>query len=238
MPSQSFAFKKFLIHQDKCAMKVGTDAVLLGSWVNAVNPENMLDIGTGTGIISLMLGQRFQGNIDAIDIDGSAYLQALENIENCGWGTRIRVYHTSFQDFLNSTSKKYDLIVTNHPYFTRCSKARGQERHLARHNDLLPFCELTSGVASILKPEGRFCLVLPYDGLECFVALAKKSKLYLTRLTRVKTTEEKSKTKRVLMQFEKSPTGFSEDMLIIEKNQRHQYTEEYKNLTREFYLNF
>src|ERR1017187_8250144 len=115
MSNTTFAFKQFTIKQDKCAMKVGTDAVLLGAWVNSVNSKNILDIGTGTGVIAIMLAQKSDANIDAIDIDEKAVQQALQNVNSCPWKERINVHHTAFQNFSANQQKKYDLIVSNPP---------------------------------------------------------------------------------------------------------------------------
>ena len=123
MSNQTFVFKQFKIVQDKCAMKVGTDAVLLGSWVNASNAKTILDIGTGTGIISLMLAQKSGARIDAIDIDTNAFIQASENVNDCAWKDRIDVHHISLQQFTKESDHKYDLIVSNPPYFVDSSKA-------------------------------------------------------------------------------------------------------------------
>ena len=135
MSNQEFAFKQFNILQSKCAMKVGTDAVLLGSWVNCPNAKTILDIGTGTGIIALMLAQKIGGKIDAIDIDENAFTQAKENITNSKWHERIQIFHTSLQLFSEQSNRKYDLIVSNPPYFVDSSKALEESR---THSPLFP----------------------------------------------------------------------------------------------------
>lgn len=238
MPSNTFAFKQFMVKQDKCAMKVGTDAVLLGAWVSTEGAKSILDVGTGTGIIALMLAQRSKAVIDAIDIDPNACLQARENAESSPWKDRLTIYHESFQTFAQRAGQKYDLIVSNPPFFVDSSKASHIERTISRHTDLLPYDELIDGVLKVLEPEGRFCVILPAKEGEQFRDLASEKQLYLCRLTRVRTRADKATEKRLLMQFARKPHSFSENTLVIEKDARHSYTDEYKELTREYYLAF
>ena len=218
-------------------MKVGTDAVLLGCWVNAEKAQHILDIGTGTGIIALMLAQKSSASIDAIDIDANACLQASENKNACKWKDRIEIRHSALQNFSKDSTKKYDVIVSNPPYFIDSSKALGIERTTARHTDQLPFEELIDGVVNLLSKNGKFCLILPFKESETFIEIANEKKLFLTKLMRVKTTETKV-PKRMLMQFELSRKTFSENYIIIEKKERHSFTEEYIEFTKEYYLGF
>ena len=237
MPNQEFVFKQFKILQDKCAMKVGTDAVLLGAWVNSPNAKTILDIGTGTGIIALMLAQKIGAKIDAIDIDENAFTQAQENVKMCCWKERINVHHISLQQFAIENSSGYDLIVSNPPYFVDSSKANEESRTNARHTDQLPYIDLMNGILKLLNPTGKFYVILPKKESESFCELAKENKLFLTKLTRVITRTDKPE-KRLLMRFEFTPKTFSEDSIIIEEDERHSYTNEYKELTKEYYLNF
>jgi len=237
MANQEFVFKQFKIVQDKCAMKVGTDAVLLGSWVNTTNANSILDIGTGTGIVALMLAQRSNAMIDAIDIDQNAYIQATENINACKWKDHIRVHHISLQQFVMEQTDKYDLIVSNPPYFVDSSKASGESRSNARHTDQLPYDDLLNGVLKLLSPIGKFYVILPTKESELFRDMAEENKLFLTKLTRVVTRTDKPE-KRWLMRFEFTRKSFSEDSIIIEEDERHSYTDAYKELTKEYYLGF
>ncbi len=218
-------------------MKVGTDAVLLGSWVNPSHAKTILDIGTGTGIIALMLAQRCGAKIDAIDIDSNAFVQASENAANCTWKDRIHIHHTSLQQFTKVSDHKYDLIVSNPPYFVDSSKALVESRTNARHTDQLPFHELLNGVLALLNQTGKFYVILPTKESEVFREMAEEHKLYLTKLTRVVTRADKPE-KRLLMRFEFTKRAFSEDSIVIEEDERHSYTEAYKELTREYYLAF
>lgn len=237
MSSQEFVFKQFTILQDKCAMKVGTDAVLLGSWVTTPGVKKILDIGTGTGIIALMLAQKSSATIDAIDIDENAYLQALQNVNNCKWNERIHVHHTSLQQFAFSTHHKYDLIVSNPPYFVDSSKASEESRTNARHTDQLPFDDLLNGVLNLLSPTGKFYVILPTKESQVFREMAEKQHLFLTKLTRVITRTDKPE-KRLLMKFKFTQKVVEEDSIIIENEGRHCYTNEYTELTKDYYLGF
>ncbi|MGZ3884268.1 MAG: tRNA1(Val) (adenine(37)-N6)-methyltransferase [Bacteroidia bacterium] len=238
MSGTTFAFKQFVIQQDKCAMKVGTDAVLLGAWVIPNGSLRILDIGTGTGIIALMLAQKSNAEIHAIDIEKSAYEQARINIEESVFKHRVSVSHQSLQEFSKSNSKKFDLIVTNPPYFVGSLKNSDSDRSHARHADVLPYVELVDGVKQLLNPKGKFCLILPKKEAEQFRELAENKGFHLSKLLRVRTRLDKDEEKRHLMQFEFSPSEFSESTLVIEKDERKSYTDEYKKLTSEYYIHF
>ncbi len=236
--STIFAFKQFVINQDKCAMKVSTDAVLLGAWVIPNGSLNILDIGTGTGVIALMLAQKSKAQIHAIDIDKTAFEQAKLNFEESIFKDHLSAEHNSLQTFAKSRSKKFDLVVTNPPYFVDSLKNSDSNRSNARHADILPYLELIEGVKAVMNERGKFCLILPKNEAIQFRELAESKGLHLSKLLRVKTTLDKGEEKRHLMQFEFRPTEFSESTLVIEKDERHSYTEEYKNLTQDYYLHF
>lgn len=238
MPNTSFAFKQFIIKQDKCAMKVGTDAVLLGAWVMPNGSKYVLDIGTGTGVITLMLAQKTEAHIDAIDIDEDAVIQAKQNALGSNFKDQITVTQISLQEYAKNCNRKYNLIVTNPPYFEQSLKSSDEQRSHARHADVLPFEELLDGVLKLLDEKGKFCLILPTLEAEKFRALAEKRGLHLSKLLRVKSRIDKDTDKRHLMQFEVKPTEFSEKTIAIELSERHQYTEDYKELTKDYYVNF
>ncbi len=218
-------------------MKVGTDAVLLGAWVNASNARTILDIGTGTGIISLMLAQKSDALIDSIDLDKNAYMQAQENVGTCKWKDRIQVHHISLQQYAINSKHKYDLIVSNPPYFVDSSKALEESRTNARHTDQLPFSDLLDGVLKLLSPAGKFYVILPTKESQLFREMAEEQNLHLTKLTRVITRTDKPE-KRLLMKFEFSQKAVEEDTITIEQDERHCYTEQYKELTKDYYLAF
>ncbi len=234
MSETSFRFRQFTIHQDKCAMKVGTDAVLLGSYVNARNASTILDIGTGTGVIALMLAQKSNGYIQAIDIDENAFRQSNENFKISPWYNRLFSKHKSLQEFSSSYHEKFDLIVTNPPYFHHASKPLIESRLNARHGDLLTFDELLEGVIKLLKPEGRFFLILPCrEGLE-FLDKAQRKEFFCRHILRVKTKADKNE-KRVIMEFGFRFGLMSEDEIIIQEEDGS-FTQEYIDLTSEYYI--
>lgn len=238
MPNSAFAFKQFNVKQDKCAMKVGTDAVLLGSWIQPNVSTHILDIGTGTGVIALMLAQKTNASIVGIDIDVSATQQAQENVDESKFKNSITLFNTSFQDYVKTTSLKFQLIVSNPPFFEQSLKSSDEKRSNARHADVLPFDELLEGVIKVLDESGKFCLILPTLEADKFRNMAQKKGLYLSKLLRVKSRVDKDTDKRHLMQFEFKPTEFSEETIAIEEDERHSYTEAYKELTKAYYLNF
>ena len=238
MSNPSFIFKQFTVFQHKGAHKVGTDAVLIGSWAQVEKARNILDIGTGTGIIALMMAQKSNAHIDAIDIEQSSFEQAQENVSHSQWHDRISVHHSSLQDFAKGRESKYDVIITNPPYFVDSYKAPDEERSHARHNDTLPFTDLVGGVKQLLSPEGKFYIILPTREATDFKNLAEKKGLYLVKRLRVKTKLINDTEKRHLMQFSFSKHPLTDQTLSIEKEGHHDYTDEYKLLTGDFYLNF
>lgn len=238
MSNSTFAFKQFVIKQDKCAMKVSTDAVLLGAWVIPNGSQNILDIGTGTGVIALMLAQKSKGKIHAIDIDKSAYEQAKINFAESVFKDHLSIEHKSLQEFSKTVGVKFDLIVTNPPYFVDSLKNSDSNRSNARHADVLPYIELIEGVKAVMSEKGKFCLILPKNEALKFRELAEARGFHLSKLLRIRTTLDKDEEKRHLMQFEFRPTEFSESTLVIEKDERHSYTDEYKKLTQDYYIHF
>lgn len=239
MPGTTFAFKQFIIKQDKCAMKVGTDAVLLGAWIKPNESTiKILDIGTGTGVIALMLAQKTSAHIDAIDIDEEACLQANQNVTESKFANQVTITYSSFQSFTKTSNNKYNLIVTNPPYFEQSLKSTDEQRSHARHADVLPFEELLDGVIKLLDIKGKFCLILPTLEAVKFRYMAEKKGLSLSKLLRVKSKIDKDIEKRHLMQFEFKASEFSEQTIAIEEEERHQYTKAYKDLTKDYYLNF
>ncbi len=219
-------------------MKVGTDGVLLGAWADVSKAKCMLDIGTGTGLIALMLAQRSAAVIDAVEIESSAYHQATENVKASQWKDRINVFHQSIQDFSKTQPKFYDLIVSNPPYFSRSFSSADKQKQLARHTDSLSFEALIRAVNSLLAPKGVFSLILPTDQAEHLINIAQEQNLFLFKELRVYPTQHKPE-KRRLMSFSRQATvNFLSESLIIEPKQRHQYSPEYIALTKDFYLKF
>lgn len=234
MSETTFRFRQFAINQDKCAMKVGTDAVLLGAWVNANGSRNILDIGTGTGIIALMIAQKSNGMIHAIDIDDGAFRQSKENFRISPWQERLLSIHISFQDFAATSEKTYDLVVSNPPYFHHASKPPEELRSQARHHDQLTFDDLVLGTKRILTPEGKFCVILPIkEGME-FMDIAMRHGLFCQRMMKVKTKQDRP-DKRVMMEFT-TRFGVMDESHIIIHDSIDQFSRAYRELTGEFYL--
>lgn len=235
--SQSFEFKQFTIQQEKCKMKVGTDAVLLGAWVNCGNSNKILDIGTGTGVIAIMLAQRTTDNINihAVEVDDLAFAQASANAEATIWKDRITIYHSSIQDFQTRVSD-YDLIVCNPPFFTGGTFSSDQQRRAARHAVKLPHGDLLIAVRRLLSPEGRFAVILPFlEGMR-FQELALQYNLYCAQQVEVRTLPSKPVT-RVLLEFQKTeqPTVKSSHILQ-DQEESNQYTDAHKQLIEPFLL--
>lgn len=232
--SASFAFKQFTIVQDQCAMKVGTDGVLLGAWAT---PKSglVLDIGTGTGLIALMLAQRIKNaQIDAIEIEENAVLEAQQNVVNSKWNDRIKIIPSSLQSYFPNL--QYDLIVSNPPFFTNAFQPKKTDRATARHTNNLTFDELILNAFRLLKTNGIFALVLPINEAVQFIEKAQLHHFFLRRKCEVKPNLLKA-PKRVLLEFVKTkPIKIIEENLTIETNKRHHYTTEYEELTSSFYL--
>jgi tRNA1Val (adenine37-N6)-methyltransferase len=232
-----FQFKQFSVEQDRTAMKIGTDGVLLGAWTPIENnPFSILDIGTGTGIIALMLAQRSSAEqIDALEIDEAAYEQATDNFENSHWNDRLFCFHAGLDEFVEEPEDEYDLIVSNPPFYSEDYKSSSDQRDLARFQDAMPFEDLIEAAALLLSENGIFSVIIPFKEESTFLALAKEYELFPLKITRVKGTPT-SEMKRSLLAFSRNETpNFPFDELIIE-TARHIYTPEYIELTKDFYL--
>ncbi|MBV7334214.1 methyltransferase [Chloroflexi bacterium TSY] len=266
MPNPYFRFKQFVIYQDRCAMKVGTDGVLLGAWVSLAHAHQILDIGTGTGLIALMLAQRVaqyncadsllvaRGNssdsaartgssrrIDAIEIDEAAYEQACENVERSPWAEQIDVHHLSMQAYTNMCQRRYDLIVSNPPYFANSYQSRQASRNTARHSNQLEPTELLSAADRLLKVGGRLALIYPYEQMQAVLKQTQEHGLYCRRKLYVQPTPE-SPVKRLLVELEKrfsfvEPPPCHETTIALELA-RHVYTPEFIDLIRDFYVKY
>lgn len=241
--NKPFSFKQFTIEQDRCAMKIGTDGVLLGAWTAIQdNTYNILDIGSGTGIIALMLAQRsIADTIEAIELDGDAFEQCTENFENSPWGDRLFCFHAGFDEFVDEYTEEepdeyelYNLIVSNPPFYSEEVTSGNSARDSARQNTSLPFDELLEGVSKLLTKKGSFSTIIPFKEEVNFIEIAKEFNLFPKRITRVKGNPE-TEIKRSLLELNFTQTETVIDVLIIEK-ERHVYTNAYKELTKDFYL--
>lgn len=232
-----FQFKQFAVNQDQCAMKIGTDGVLLGAWVPTdTRPKTILDIGTGTGIIALMLAQRFDSHqIDALEIDENAYEQAVDNFESSPWSDRLFCFHAGLDEFVEEPEDEYDLIVSNPPFYIEDYRSENPQRDLARFQEAMPFEDLVEAAALLLSENGIFAVIIPFKEEDNFLELAKEYELFPIKITRVKGTHE-TQIVRSLLAFRRYELAvLTTDELVIEIN-RHEYTDDYIALTKDFYL--
>lgn len=230
----TFKFKQFSVKDTRSAMKVGTDGVLLGAWVSLRGDEaHILDVGTGSGVIALMLAQRTTDSvIVGIDIDAPSVEDASDNFKKSPWASRMAAFHT---DFAAMQQFPYELIVSNPPYFVNSLKAPDARRSDARHTDCLPYAALVRGAAANTAPTGRLAVVLPAEESGLFAAQAREAGFHLSHICRVRTTAKKP-FKRCLMEFSKNECEPLEEQLTIQGES--DFTPEYKSLTKDFYLKF
>ena len=233
----TFNFKQFTIQQDRCAMKIGTDGVLLGAWCPIDNnPFSVLDIGAGTGILSLMLAQRSNAEqIDSLEIDEEAYEQCVENFENSPWSDRLFCFHAGLDEFVDEPEDEYDLIISNPPFYSEDFKSDNSQRDLARFQDALPFEDLIEAANLLLSENGIFAVIIPFKEEKNFIDLCAEVELYPVKVTRVKGTPTTPIIRSLLVFKRYELSTLTADELIIETS-RHQYTDDYINLTKDFYL--
>jgi len=233
---EPFHFKQFSVNQKNCTMKVGTDGVLLGAWADVSKAKKVLDIGTGTGLIALMMAQRLpEAEIHAVEISEESCELAKQNFSETKWSNRLKVFNSPIQDFAKFTDHRYDLIVSNPPFFSGGTFSSNEDKNLMRHTVRLPNGDLLNAVRRLLNKSGRFLLILPYiEGLR-FEEMARQYHFYVTKKTSVLPTKDKP-VERLLMEFSYEEQKLVEKTLIVETDQRHVYTEEYIALTKDFYL--
>lgn len=235
MANSYFRFKQFTVNQHLCAMKVGIDGVLLGARTDTGNCKNILDIGTGTGLIALMLAQRCSAKIMAIDIDPGAIRQANENISSSPWPDRIETREISLQDYSEQTNDKFDLIVSNPPYFINALKSPDPSRSTARHTYRLTHTELLLYSKKLLAEKGKICIILPVnEGFDC-INYAKTIDLFCSKLVEVYPKPDKP-VKRLIMEFITDRVETENSKIVIETTERHRYSEDFSLLLKDFYL--
>lgn len=215
---------------------MGTDGVLLGASADIEGAKNILDIGSGTGLVALMIAQRCEADIEAIEPDHESYLQACDNVSLSKWSSRIKIIETSLQNY-NPGYKKFDLIVTNPPYFIDSLQSPDPRKSAARHNNSLNSEDLLEGVSRLLNESGRFQLIMPYVEGNIFIAEAQKYDLYCNSILKIKPLPT-AEIRRLILTFGRQRVLTVEKFLTIERGKRHEFTEDYINLTKEFYLKF
>lgn len=236
MPNPYFKFKKFTIYHDKCAMKVGTDGVLLGSWAGSgYSPKRILDIGAGSGLIALMLAQRFKNaEIEAVEIETECAKQCEENALASPFKDRIKSTNTSIQEFAHKNEDKFDLLVSNPPFFIDSFTSDNDERNTARHNNSLRQHDLLRAVTDLSHHKSVFAIILPVKEGDLFIVKAREYPWYLNNQVYIKGSAE-SKEKRVLLEFTKSENTLVKSQLIVEEK-RGVYTKAFSHLVKDFYL--
>jgi len=237
--SQPFEFKQFKIAQDACTMKVGTDGILLGASVEVAGVEKILDIGCGSGLIGIMLAQRTKESvIHAVEIDEAAYLQAAGNMALSPWKKRLEAFCCSIQDYSMVTDHRYDLVVSNPPFFSGGTFSANEDRNNVRHTVKLPNGDLLMAARKLLKKNGRFCVILPYlEGLR-FQEQAEQYGFHCTKMTEV-VPKEGRPVERLILQFELEANELESKELVTNELVVHEadgkYTAAYVDLTKAFY---
>lgn len=232
MSNVFFRFKQFTVYHDLCAMKVGTDGVLLGAWADCGDCGSILDVGTGSGLIALMTAQRSRAQIDALDIDAGACKQAAVNVERSPFSSRIRVVHEDYRTF--HSEDLYDLIVSNPPYFSLSPENPDDRKAKARHSVSLSFEELVRKSSLLLRDNGKLAVIVPFEARTTWNRQTLSCRLSLLRETSVRSKPDKP-PKRILLEYVKGKAERVErtELVISRENQ---YTPEYIALTGAFYL--
>jgi tRNA1Val (adenine37-N6)-methyltransferase len=236
MANNYFIFKQFTINQDKCSFKVGTDGVLLGACADVSEVKKILDVGTGTGLIALMVAQRSEADIVAIEPDKDSFSQACSNVAVSKWNKRIKVENTSLQDY-NPGLLKFGLIISNPPFFSDSLKNPDAGKAAARHNDTLSNKDLLEGAVRLMAEGGRLQLIMPYVEGNILIAEAQEYGLYCNNILKIKPLPT-SEIRRFILTFSNQRQKATEKFLTIEHGKRHEFTEEYRNLTKDYYLRF
>lgn len=232
-----FQFKQFNIQDEKSALRVGTDAVLLGAYVMPKKSKAILDIGCGSGIIALMMAQKSTSLIDAIDIDFESIQEAKINFGNSPWSKQLIAIHSSISDYVKQSNKKYDLIISNPPFFNNSLKSISDRNNLSKHTLSLSHEELLSGVKNLLMADGEFYVILPFDQMSPFLNTALIAGLFCTQKLIIYPTTKKPANRIILGLRNNHPIKTNEESLSI-RDSSGNFTEQYKTLTRDFYINF
>jgi tRNA1Val (adenine37-N6)-methyltransferase len=235
MANSYFSFKQFTIHQGRASFKVGTDGVLLGACADVTGVKRILDIGTGTGLIAIMLAQRCDAEIVAIEPDYESFLQCYENVDLCRWKDRIKVENITLQDYTDKES--FDLIVTNPPYFSDSLRNPDTRKSYGRHNDSLTNEELLRCTSRLMAENGRLQVIMPYAEGNVLITEAYEYGFFCNSILKIRPLPA-SATRRMILTLSRNRLKPTEKFLTIESGGRHEFTDDYKNLTKEFYLKF
>ena len=236
--SGGFRFRQFSVRDDRCAMRVGTDGILLGAWVDVEHATRILDIGTGCGLIALMMAQRNSAaRIDAIEIDAAAARQATENVASSPWSESISVLNESLDDFAcnDGPERRYDLIVCNPPFFAGSTLSADDRRKAARHGEQLTFEQLFKSVKQLLLPDGRLAIIVPFDRLDESKQLASAFDLSITKLVDVAPLTDLPPN-RMLIEFANDKKSQPINSRIAVYQSRGLYSQEFWAITRHYYL--
>jgi len=236
MPKNSFTFKQFTINQDLCAMKVCTDACVFGASTEVENVNRILDIGTGTGLLSLMLAQRTNAQIDSVEIDEDAYQQALKNVKISKFAEKIEVHHLRIQDFF--TTKNYDLIISNPPFYQQSLKSNDAKANMALHGVELSFDDLIDSVVRLLSIDGKFTVLLPPFEIQKLIKIAQKKGLYLSKKMSIRHDETKPVFRVIATFLTQKIVDLEEEILIIHNEDGRTYSNEFRDLLKDYYLIF
>lgn len=237
MDCRPFFFKKFGMFHHRSTMRVGTDAVLFAQWVDVASSDNALDIGTGSGIIPLILAQKGVGSVDAVELDSDSYEEANLNFSISVYSDRLSVVQNDVRDYAANNEKKYDLIVSNPPFYASDVKPIKEKKVMARHVSTLSFKDLLVAAKKMMKEDARFALVLPFYESRLFIKEAESLGFYLQKEFLISPIEGKEPN-RVNMQFVLNEVESVETVLFTIRNKDYSYTEEYKEFLKEFYLDF
>lgn len=237
MANNYFRFKQFIVYQEKAAMKVGIDSVLLGAWADFSNAKKILDIGAGTGLLSLMAAQKSQAKITSVEIDIDSFKQAKKNINLSPWNERIEILNCSFQDFSLQSTQIFDGAICNPPYFNGSYPSPNIQRNTARQNNVLPLPDLFAGLKRILSPEGNFYIIYSYLQKDSLIKEALNHQFYPNKIVEIKSSINKA-VKRIAICFSQKRMPGVTTQLSIKNFKTNQYTQEFKSLTKDFYLDF
>ena len=237
MDSRPFFFKKFGMFHHRSTMRVGTDAVLFARWVGVSSSDRVLDVGTGSGIIPLILAQREAGRVDAIELDFDSCEEARQNFEISVWSDKLAVFNEDVRFFADNAKEKYDLIVSNPPFYSSDVKPIREKKVMARHVSTLSYQDLLVSARKMLKDDGRLAVVLPYYESRLFIKDAEKQGFYLQKEFLISPIEGKEPN-RVNLQFGINNQQCDDRVLFTIRNKDYLYTAEYKEFLKDFYLDF